>query len=128
MFKHTVLAMAALGAVAITGGVPHAEAADLEMHVAMVNRSHATIFHVQTGDETHAAWGRDLLDVDVIFPGEIADVVVAVRDGACVTDMKMVIDDGSEFVSRKVDVCAVGRIDFTDETIALAAAHEPTQF
>jgi hypothetical protein len=64
--------------------------------------------HVSTvGSED---WRGDLLGLDYLPPGNSVLVVVDDRSGSCRVDVKILLDDGSERVSRVVDVCrAAGR-------------------
>jgi hypothetical protein len=50
-------------------------------------------------------WQGDLLGLDYLPPGKSVLVAIADRNGGCRVDVKILLDDGSERVSRGVDVC-----------------------
>ena len=66
----------------------------VELHVSTVGREN---------------WQDDLLGWSYLLPGNSVLVEVDDRNESCRVDVKMVLDDGSERVNRRVDVCrAVG--------------------
>jgi hypothetical protein len=52
-------------------------------------------------------WQHDLLDWDYLAPGNSVLVDIADPNESCRIDVKFVFDDGSERVSRGVDICPV---------------------
>jgi hypothetical protein len=62
----------------------------VELHVSAVGSDH---------------WQGDLLDWGYLLPGNSVIVDIDDRNESCRIDVKVVFDDGSEHVSRSMDVC-----------------------
>jgi hypothetical protein len=73
--------------------------------VRFTNESREPIVELHVSSVGSENWQGDLLGWGYLLPGNSVLVEVDDRTESCRVDIKMVLDDGSEHVSRSVDVC-----------------------
>ena len=76
-----------------------------ERHVLLTNNTREAIVEVHVSDVNSGNWQADLLGPDYLVPGGSVLVDIDDRDGRCRVDVRTVLDDGSDLVSRSVNVC-----------------------
>jgi hypothetical protein len=74
-------------------------------HYRFTNETREPIIELHVAAVGSGNWRGDLLGGDYLPPGN--SVLVGIEDGneSCQVDVRMVLDDGSERVSRGVDIC-----------------------
>jgi len=79
--------------------------AQLDRRVRIVNRSSSAIFYLYASNIDRRGWEEDLLGPQVIQPGYY--IWANIDDGSdhCRYDLRAVLQDGREAVSRNFDVC-----------------------
>jgi hypothetical protein len=105
----TVAAVAFAGSLvallyAATGPPPHGS----ERRVRFTNETRQPIVELHVAAVGSDNWQSDLLGWDYLPPGNSVLVDIADREGSCRVDIKIMLDDGSERISRSVDVCRSG--------------------
>ena len=85
--------------------VHRAAAQGRERHVLLTNNTREAIVEVHVSDVNSGNWQADLLGSDYLVPGGSVLVDIDDRDGRCRVDVRTVLDDGSDLVSRSVNVC-----------------------
>jgi len=84
------------------------------------NRSSYAIVEINLSPEDSASWGPDLLDVDILYPGESAEITGIDCD---TYDVRIVDEDLDECVLAGVELCLDDAVwTITDEELALWAA------
>ena len=85
-----------------------------DRRILLVNRSHSTINEFFASNIDDRRWHDDLLEDDVLSPGQ--QMVLDLDDGSgyCRFDLKTVMNDGSTVVRRGVDICTVTTFTITD--------------
>jgi hypothetical protein len=73
--------------------------------VRFTNETREPIVELHVSDVGRENWEEDLLGWNYLLPGSSVLVEVDDRNESCRVDVKMVLDDGSERVTRRVDVC-----------------------
>lgn len=74
--------------------------------VRVVNRSSSTIQYLYASNVDEDRWGWDVLGLfQVIAPDHYLDIDMDDGTGHCLFDLKAVLADGREAVSRSVNVC-----------------------
>jgi hypothetical protein len=76
-----------------------------ERHVVLTNNTREAIVEVYVSDVGAGNWQADLLGADFLMPGGSVMVDIDDRNGRCRVDFKTVLDDGSDLVSRSINVC-----------------------
>jgi hypothetical protein len=98
----TVTAAALLLLLQSAGGPP---ARGGERHVLLTNNTREPIVEVYVSDTGSGNWQPDLLGSDFLAPGQSVLVDIDDRNGRCRVDLRTVFDNGSDLVSRRVDIC-----------------------
>jgi hypothetical protein len=91
----TLLVHAVAGTVALGG----------ERRFLFANETRKPIVELHVAAVGSGNWQDDLLGWDHLRPGAAVFVDIDDRKADCRVDIKMVLDDGSELVSRNIDVC-----------------------
>lgn len=76
-----------------------------ERHVLLTNAARQPIVQIYVSDNGTGNWQADLLGSDFLLPGGSVLVDIDDRDGNCTVDVRAVLDDGSERVDRRVNIC-----------------------
>jgi hypothetical protein len=76
-----------------------------ERLVRFTNETRQPIIELYVAPVGSDDWQGDLLGWDYLSPGNSVRIDIADRKGICRVDVKIVLDDGFERVSRGVDVC-----------------------
>ena len=121
--RRSALAAAILAVCATACAVP-ARADKPHRTIALVNRSHAIILMVQEANVGQDDWSDDLLQDDLVMPGEATLLAFSGNPHGCRIDMKTETDGGTVSVHHDIDLCAISQFDVTDE-ILLANAVKP---
>jgi hypothetical protein len=95
-------------------GAPGPPAEGGERHVLLTNNTREPIVEIYVSDVGSGNWQGDLLGSDFLPSGGSVAVDIEDRNSRCRVDVKMVLDDGSDLVSRGVDVCRA-----EDEAVSL---------
>jgi hypothetical protein len=98
-------AMAAGALLLLFQGATGPPAQGRERHVLLTNNTREAIVEVHVSDVNSGNWQDDLLGSDFLMPGTSVMVDIDDRDGRCRVDVRTVLDDGSDLVSRGVNVC-----------------------
>jgi hypothetical protein len=109
--------VATLLTVCATACAVSAHADERQRRVTLVNRSHAIILMVQEANAGQDDWTGNLLQDDLVMPGEATVLVFATYPRGCRIDMKTETNEGSVSVHHDVDVCSISQFDVTDETL-----------
>jgi hypothetical protein len=105
MLSVTNTALAAGSLLMLFGGATGPPAQGGERQVVLTNNTREPIVEVYVSDLGAGNWQADLLGPEFLPPGGSVLVDIDDRNGRCRVDVRTVLDDGSEFVSRGVDVC-----------------------
>jgi hypothetical protein len=76
-----------------------------ERHVLLTNNTRQPIIEIYVSDVGAGDWQTDLLGSDFLAPGDSVLIDIDDRDQHCLVDVRTVLDDGSDLVSRGVNVC-----------------------
>jgi hypothetical protein len=82
---------------------PPAEAS--ERHILLTNTTRESIVEIYVSAVGSGNWQADLLGSDFLPPGASVMVDIDDRNERCRVDIETVLDDGSDLVSRGVNVC-----------------------
>jgi hypothetical protein len=113
LFRPMLAAFLAVTVLAFTA--QQSSAADRRDFTLINASSSVTIYHVYVSASDDNDWGDDILDVDVVFPGDSVDVVFSRFDGEagnCLYDIKVVGDSGEEGFLWAVDLCSTTTVTF----------------
>jgi hypothetical protein len=113
LFRPMLAAFLAVTVLALTA--QQTNAAD-RRDFTLINASPSvTIYHVYVSASDDNDWGDDILDVDVVFPGDSVDVYFSRFDGEagkCLYDIKVVGDSGEEGFLWAVNLCTTTTVTF----------------
>ena len=112
---------AALLTVCATVCAVSASADGRHRRVALVNRSHAIILIVREANVGQDDWSDDLLQDDLVMPGEATMLAFATYPRGCHIDVKTETDEGVVSVHPDIDVCSASQFDVTDEMLSANA-------
>jgi hypothetical protein len=59
-------------------------------------------------DDRRDDWQQDLLGSEFLFPNSSMPVYINDQNGNCRVDVKVVLDNGSKFVNRALNICVSG--------------------
>ncbi len=76
-----------------------------ERHVLLTNNTREAIVEIHVSDVGTGNWQSDLLGSEFLMPGASVLVGIDDRNGRCRVDVRTVLDDGTDVISRGVDVC-----------------------
>jgi hypothetical protein len=76
-------------------------------HFRLRNETREPIVELHFAAFGSGMWQGDVLGSDYLPPGGSVPVDIEDRNQSCRVDVEMVLDDGSERVSRGVDICRV---------------------
>jgi hypothetical protein len=80
-------------------------------HFRFTNETGKPIVELHLAAVGSGNWQEDVLRSDYLPPGDSVLVEIADRNESCRVDIEMMLDDGSERVSRGVDICrAAGNV------------------
>ena len=82
---------------------PSAYAGD--RHIVLTNNTREPIAEIYASDDRAGNWQEDVLGLDFLLPGKSVVVDIDDRNGNCRVDVKIVFDNGSDFVNRGVNAC-----------------------
>lgn len=105
MFNVTEVARWAVPLLILFQGATGPPAHGGERHVLLSNNTHELIVEIHVSDVGATNWQADLLASDFLAPGDSVLVDIDDRNGRCRVDVKTVLDDGSNLVSRGVNIC-----------------------
>lgn len=103
--SNTVLAAGSL--LLLFQGAPGPSAEGGERHLLLTNNTRMPIVEIYVSNAGSENRQADVLGSDFLAPGASVAIDFDDRDSRCRVDMKMVLDDGSDLVSRGVNVCRV---------------------
>jgi hypothetical protein len=84
-------------------------ASALEGQLELTNNTRMAIIEIDIARVGTGRWERDLLGDDILLPAQSALVDIDDRDGHCRFDVRTVFDDGTSWIRRDIDICAVER-------------------
>jgi hypothetical protein len=110
-----VFVLAAIAAVALAGFGVHRVSAD-PRDFTLVNNTGATVFTaVYVSPSSADDWQDDVLQQDVLLPGDSVDInFVGFNTNTCTYDIKVVGKDGSTGELDSVDLCSTTTVTFHD--------------
>jgi hypothetical protein len=76
-------------------------------HFRFTNETKEPIVELDAAVAGSSRWQGDLLGTDYLSPGGSVPIDIDDPNESCRVDIRMVLDDGSERVSRGVDICRV---------------------
>src|SRR5271156_6356828 len=76
-------------------------------HFRFTNETREPIVELHFAAVGSGTWQGDVLGRDYLPPGNSVPVEIEDRNENCRVDVRMVLDDGSERLSRGVDICRV---------------------
>jgi hypothetical protein len=79
-----------------------------ERHVLLTNNTREPIVEIYVSDDGAGNWQADLLGSNFLPSGGSVLIDIDDRNGNCRVDVRTVLDDGSDLVSRGVNVCRAG--------------------
>jgi hypothetical protein len=92
----------------LTGTTAQARRDGYDRRVTIINDSSHSILQLFGSPVSHPGWENDILGAyGLILPGHQARIDFDDNTGACKFDLKAVMDDGTEVVRRRVDICAM---------------------
>src|SRR5215469_17122343 len=74
-------------------------------HVIVNNNTRQRIVEIYVSDDRANHWQEDLLGSEFLLPGQSVFFEVNDRNGNCRVDVKTVLDNGSDLISRGVNAC-----------------------
>jgi hypothetical protein len=74
------------------------------------NRSNQTIMELYVSSSADSNWGRDLLGVNVLPPGQ--SFVVRLPNGQCMNDVRIVIEGGRNIDRMQINTCNLTDINY----------------
>lgn len=76
-------------------------------HLVLTNKTRQPIIEVHVADDDRASnWQRDVLGPEFLFPGRSKFIDVNEdKNGNCLVDVKMILDNGSNIIFRHLDSC-----------------------
>jgi hypothetical protein len=92
-------------------GEPRAQGSSATTLIRVVNTSSQSISYLYVSPGDDMSWGEDLLDVDVLGPGEQCDITLSPG----VWDVKCVASDGQELVFWDQDVSSGTQLTISDQ-------------
>jgi hypothetical protein len=101
--SHTAVAAASL--MLLFRGVAGPPALGGERHVLFTNETRQPIVELHVSRVGSGDWQLDLLGSEYLPPGDAVAVTIDDPNESCRVDFKMVLDNGSELVSRGIDIC-----------------------
>lgn len=87
-----------------------ADQRDFRLH----NRSYVAITHVYVSPANSDYWGSDVLEGDVVYPGDYTDILFSRFDfrGDCIFDVRVDSEDGARSFDWGVNLCETSDINF----------------
>jgi len=76
-----------------------------ERHVVLTNNTRELIVEIYASDDGAENWQEDLLGSEFLLPGRSVLVYIDDRNGNCRIDIKLVLNNGSHLVNRRVNAC-----------------------
>ena len=76
-----------------------------ERHVVLTNNTRELIVEIYASDDGAENWREDLLGSEFLLPGRSVLVDIDDRNGNCRIDIKLVLNNGSHLVNRRVNAC-----------------------
>jgi hypothetical protein len=87
-------------------------AEDLTLDV--VNRSSLDLHELYVSAHGADAWGEDILNSDVLKPGETGRITIADGKDVCNFDLRFITEDGNAIERKGVDLCKMSALRFND--------------
>jgi hypothetical protein len=114
LFRKTILAAVAVGALLGGAGVSAARADTHDRHIFLVNHSHETIVEFHASNVNRQSWEEDILGRSVVRPGQTARINIDDGSGHCMFDFLTKLQSGATIERRGVDVCSLETYTVTD--------------
>jgi hypothetical protein len=105
MLNASTTALAAASLLFLFQGATGPPAHGGERHVLLTNDTREPIIEIYVSDPGAGNWRADLLGPDFLPPGESVLVDIDDRNDRCRVDVKTVLDNGENLVTRSVNVC-----------------------
>jgi len=81
----------------------------LDRHIEFVNDTRMAIVEIYASPVGVGRWDQDLLGDGILPPASSVPISIDGGTGYCRIDLKAVFDDGTTYIRRDVNVCAVER-------------------
>jgi hypothetical protein len=109
------LALPAIAALTLAFFVVHPAQAD-PRDFTLVNKTNGTVItEVYVAPSSSSDWQDDVLDQDVLLPGDSVDInFVGFNTNTCIYDIKVVGKDGTTGELDKIDLCSTTTVTFHD--------------
>lgn len=108
LFRMLTLSLAAAGTVALS-----ATAHAANRNVTIINKTKHVIVSFYASNVGSNDWEEDILDTDMLKPGQRIQINIDDGTGYCKYDFKALFDDGDEVIQKGVNVCEIGEFSFT---------------
>ena len=95
-----------------TALVPAAQAQDLWFE--LWNDTSVTLMELYVSPSDSEYWEEDVLGMDVVFPGEGGEVMIADGLSTCIYDILGIFEDGDQLEDYGVDLCTLQAYTFIE--------------
>ncbi len=97
------------------GAPPSATVATARQNFSVVNATGHIVVTLNVSPSSQSEWGPDILGVDVLQPGQTAQIVFDRAESECNYDLRATYDDGDTSDMRNVNLCQVGTVNLVNQ-------------
>jgi hypothetical protein len=109
MLKLPEAAAVGVSVMCTVGSATGPPASAFETYLELTNNTRMPIVEIYAAPVGSGRWQPDLLKDEILPPADSLQVNVDVEGASCRFDFKIVFDDGTNWVRRSIDVCALQR-------------------
>ncbi len=97
------------------GAPPSATVGTARQNFSVVNATGHIVVTLNVSPSSQTEWGPDILGVDVLQPGQTAQIVFDRAESECNYDLRATYDDGDTSDTRNVNLCQVGTVNLVNQ-------------